>query len=154
MADYYIDSSVLVKRHIREIGTNWLQRLVDPVASNNFTTARISIIEVYSAFNRRIREGVLLLVDYATLRADFDALCANEYSLVELTAALSDKARLLLERHPLRAYDAVQLASALATNDTLFAAGLAPLPFLSADERLLAAARVEGLPIDNPNYHP
>jgi hypothetical protein len=30
-----------------------------------------------------------------------------------------------------------------------------PLPiFLCADDRLLAAARAEGLPADNPNIHP
>jgi hypothetical protein len=27
---YYADSSVLVKRHIRETGTDWLLRLLEP----------------------------------------------------------------------------------------------------------------------------
>jgi len=30
MADYYADSSVLVKRHVRETGTDWLRGLVNP----------------------------------------------------------------------------------------------------------------------------
>lgn len=60
----------------------------------------------------------------------------------------------LLEAHPLRAYDAVQLASALESNDRLVAADLAPLVFVSADTRLLAVAMAEGLATDDPTAHP
>jgi hypothetical protein len=73
---------------------------------------------------------------------------------VELTAPVVERAKLFLERHSLRAYDAVQLASALLTNDTLQAIGLPPLVFLSADAHLLVAAEAEGLEIDNPNLYP
>ena len=62
--------------------------------------------------------------------------------------------RYLLGRHPLRAYDAVQLASALIVNRALQAAHLAPLIFLSADGHLNTAATAEGLAVDNPNFHP
>jgi hypothetical protein len=48
----------------------------------------------------------------------------------------------------------VQLASALMARDTLRSAGLPPLTFLAADDRLLAAAQAEGLATDNPNAHP
>jgi hypothetical protein len=60
----------------------------------------------------------------------------------------------LLESYPLRAYDAVQLASALLTHDTLQVIGLPPPTFLAADDRLLATAEAEGLATDNPNAHP
>jgi|GEM_PF-1352005 len=60
----------------------------------------------------------------------------------------------LLDRHPLRAYDAVQLASALIVNQTLTEVDLPVPAFLSADDRLLNTARAEGLPTDNPNLHP
>jgi predicted nucleic acid-binding protein len=60
----------------------------------------------------------------------------------------------LLDRHSLRAYDAVQLASALVASRALADAAL-PLPvFLSADNDLLVIAQAEGLPTDNPNLHP
>jgi predicted nucleic acid-binding protein len=59
-----------------------------------------------------------------------------------------------LERHPLRAYDALQLASALESDTRLVGAGLAPLVFVTADTRLLAAASAEGLAIEDPNAHP
>src|SRR5215210_1474041 len=103
-------------------------------------TARISLVEVYSALNRRLREASLRPVDYAQIISDFAAICAAEYELVELTAPVVERATLLLERYSLRAYDAVQLASALLTRDMLQAAGLPLLTFLAADDRLLAAA--------------
>ena len=64
-----------------------------------------------------------------------------------------DRARRVLEQHPLRAYDAVQLASGLVANDVLLAAAIPPLTFLSADTRLLNAAALEGLTTDDPNLY-
>jgi uncharacterized protein len=52
---YYADSSVLVKRHVMEIGSVWLQNIVLPDSNNSIITAKLSIIEVFSAFNRRKR---------------------------------------------------------------------------------------------------
>ncbi len=55
MADYYADSSVLIKRHVREAGTDWFCALADASSGQVITTARISEVEVYSALNRRAR---------------------------------------------------------------------------------------------------
>ena len=154
MADYYADSSILVKRHIRETGTEWLRTLVSSGAGNTIITTQISIVEVFSAFNRRVREGMLGRDDYTALRADFTALCASEYQMLDLSAPVLEQACRLLERYPLRAYDAVQLAAALVANTTLLDAGLPALILLSADDRLLVAAQAEGLAVDNPNAHP
>lgn len=65
-----------------------------------------------------------------------------------------DQANRLLEKYPLRAYDAVHLAAAVVSNHALLANGLAPLVFVSADDRLNRAASAEGLVVDNPNAHP
>ncbi|MBI2942279.1 MAG: type II toxin-antitoxin system VapC family toxin [Chloroflexi bacterium] len=154
MADYYADSSVVVKRHVQETGSAWFQTLADPAAGNVIITARISMVEVYSALNRRLREARLSIVDYAQIVIDFMAICLTDYELVELTPSIVERARILLEHYPLRAYDAVQLASALATRDALQSAGLAAPIFLAADERLLSAAQAEGLATDDPREHP
>ena len=47
----------------------------------------------------------------------------------------------------------MHLATALVTNQRLLANNLAPLIFLSADNRLNDAASAEGLTVDNPNQH-
>jgi uncharacterized protein len=60
----------------------------------------------------------------------------------------------LAERHGLRGYDAVQLASAITIKDVQAALGLPISVFVSADKRLNAAASAEGLIVENPNDHP
>jgi uncharacterized protein len=154
MADYYADSSVLVKRHVRESGTDWFRTIADPASGQVITTARISQVEVYSALNRRVRETVLTPDQYAEIVADVAALCLTEYQFIELTPAVVARARHLLEQHALRAYDAVQLAAALTARDSLVSAGLAAPVFISSDDRLLTAAQLEGLLADNPSLHP
>jgi hypothetical protein len=153
VADYYADSSALVKRHVNEIGTAWFQALADPAAGNVIVTARLSMVEVYSAFNRRLRETQISATDYTQIVNDFTANC-SDYEWVELTHTVVERARLILERYPLRAYDAMQLASALVANDILQRANLSTLTFLSADNRLLGAAQIEGLATENPNAYP
>ena len=112
MAIYYADSSVLVKRHVNETGSAWFRALVDPSSGNDIITSRVSLVEVYSAFNRRAREALLSNKDYKQIADDFAAICSAEYSIVEFTEPVIERSRLMLERHQLRAYDAIQLASA------------------------------------------
>ncbi len=154
MATYYADSSVLVKRHVAEVGTPWVQVLADPAAGHLFATSRISIVEVISALNRRQREGTVSAAEYARISTDFAALCATTYQLVEFTEEVVDQSRRLLEQYALRAYDAVQLASALLTDRIIRASGDPPLTLLAADDPLLTAAQREGLVANNPNWHP
>ena len=69
------------------------------------------------------------------------------------TDAIVARAQDLASAHLLRAYDAVQLASALESNARLLIAGSSPLTFVSADTRLLTAAAAEGLATEDPNSH-
>ncbi len=110
---YYADSSVLVKRHIHEIGTDWLLELLGPTANNSITTSTLSIVETLSALNRRVREATLNIAHYPQIAEDFLAVSNNEYRFVHLTTEVIDKTQRLLESYPLRAGDAIQLASAI-----------------------------------------
>jgi len=154
MTTYYLDTSALIKRYVQEIGTVWIQTLVTPAAGHTLLTARITMVEVYSALARRRREGSVPPADCAIAAQAFAAHSVNDYDFVELDLNVVALARDLLERHPLRAYDAVQLASALIVNRVLLAVPLPPLVFLSADDPLNAVAAAEGLTIDDPNLHP
>jgi hypothetical protein len=80
--------------------------------------------------------------------------CDDEYHNVRLTPATLNRAVALTQRHRLRGYDAIQLATALSTQDQYRAAQLPDLTFVAADDDLVAAARAEGLPAENPNQHP
>jgi uncharacterized protein len=78
----------------------------------------------------------------------------REYVVIELNGAIAEDAQRLLDTHPLRGFDAIQLASALAANARMVAAGISPLMFVSGDVRLLNAATSERLMTDNPNNYP
>jgi len=154
MPTYYLDSSALVKRYVAEAGSIWLQPIVAPATGYLLLTSRITTVEVAGALARRRREGSLAPSDYTDALQAFRYDTFTQYRLVEVDASVSDLAGDLVEHHPLRAYDAVQLASALAANRILQLLALSLLTFLSADDRLVAAARAEGLMADNPNLHP
>jgi hypothetical protein len=67
-------------------------------------------------------------------------------NIVEIRAALVALVPDLVMRHPLRGYDAVQLAAAL----TVRTSGMA-VEFWSSDVGLCQAAATEGLRVVNPN---
>lgn len=150
MAVLYVDSSALVKRYLAEIGTAWLQLLLDPAAKNEVYLVRIAYTELIAAISRRQRGGTVTLADAVQARADFRADFAADYLPIEVTVPLVEQAALLAEKHGLRGYDAVHLAAALSVQT----AYPSPVTVVSADTELNAAALAEGLLVDNPNLHP
>lgn len=151
---YYADSSVLVKRHIHEIGTDWLLGLLRPSENNSIVTSSLSIVEALSALNRRLREAAINLADYPQIADDFLAISNNEYRFVDVTTEVIDKTPRILESYPLRAGDAIQLASAILARSTMHEANLSAPIFLASDNKLLDAAVAEGFTTDNPLLHP
>jgi uncharacterized protein len=151
---YYADSSVLVKHHVSEIGSVWFQNLVLPASNNSIITAKLSIVEVFSAFNRRKREATISQIDYDDFAKDFSTISNNEYHLIDLSDSIIVESQRLLETHPLRAGDAIQLATAIYARNMLQNSGLSSPIFLASDDKLLNAAITEGFAIDNPNLNP
>ena len=150
---YYLDTSALLKKYVHETGSVWLQGLLAPPPTLA-TTTHLVMAEIISALNRRVREGNVTAADYARLIGRFRDDCRVRYQLIAVNNAILHRAGDMLERHPLRAYDAIHLATALTVNRRLLASGAAGLVFLCADDRLLQAAAAEGLAVDNPNDHP
>ena len=74
----------------------------------------------------------------AALDRDLPAL-----AVVEMIPDITAEARALLVRHPLRAGDAIHLASCLYLQREL----REPVPFVAFDQRLLEAARSEGVTV-------
>jgi predicted nucleic acid-binding protein len=153
MTAYYLDTSGLIKRYVTETGSTWVRQLFQPEQDHFFITCRLTMPEVYSALARRLRDGSVSRDHYDTNTQAFQDDSVTVYRFIELTLDVVNLSRQLLERHPLRANDAVQLASALIANRSLITAGLDPLHFLSADNRLVAVAVADGLTSVNPNDH-
>ena len=135
----YFDASALVKRYVRETGSTTVRRLL---ASGIAASSRLSEVEISSGIIRRAREGAFTIQRrdrmLAALQSDVRAL-----AIVEMTPEVTAHARTLLMRHPLRAGDAVQLASCVYLQQQL----AQPVPFVAFDGRLVHAARAEGLTV-------
>lgn len=150
MSLLFADTSAIAKRYINEIGSAWVEQWIEPAAGNIIIIARIAPVEMFSLLARREREGSITPGARVGLGNDFLIHVRNEYLTVPLDDRVLDEARELTSRYPLRALDAIQLASALAATKTL---NTAPT-FISADRNLLAAASAEGLNTDDPRAHP
>jgi len=152
MSYFFLDTSALVKRYMQEPGSGWVLDLTDSQQGHSMVLAEITIVEAAAAIAARHRapRGISL--------AERDAIVAllaehrlREYQLVPLNYEILDLAVHLTQNHRLRGCDAVQLATALHTHQTLVAVGLAGLSFVAADNDLVAAARAEEMNAINPN---
>jgi len=154
MPAHFLDSSGLVKRYIREAGTGWVRYVCATAALDGLYIAQIAGVETVAAVARRVRQGATTPGDGAAAIATLKHQLISDYAIVGITDALLQRAMDLVEKHGLRGYDAVQLASALQVKALRQASGLSSLAFVSADAHLNAAAAAEGLAVDDPNAHP
>ena len=154
MTAYFLDSSALVKRYVSETGSVWVQQITAPQTGNLLFITRITWVEVISAFARRQREGSLTSADVALVIQTFRSDLNTQYQVIELDAKLAVSAGQKVNQYPLRAYDAVQLASVLRIQPAFTTTQSTSLIFLTADNRLSAIAGALGLLTDNPNHHP
>lgn len=131
----FFDASALVKRYIRESGSSSVQRLL---REGTPSVSRLTEAEVSSAFARRRREGTLSEPQHArvlgALRSDL-----ARFHVVELSGDVVSRVHALLGRYPVRAADALQLASALVLREAV-----GTVAFVAYDVRLREAARAEG----------
>ncbi len=134
----YLDTSALVKLYVPERGSGDARRIVGQ--ATRVGTSRISYVEARAAFARRYREGALSRRDYGEVLRSLEHEWEN-YVLLEVTAAIIRAAGDLTEKHVLRAYDAIHLATALSVRPAL------TMEFLASDERLIEAAAKEGFAI-------
>lgn len=154
MAAYIFDSSAVVKRYVREMGTAWVLSLTDPSAGQAVYVAGITGVEVVSALTRQTRSGAFTPTDAATALSQFRHDLAHQYHIVAITPTLLAHAMALAETHALRAYDAVQCATAVLLHTERRTLGMPPLTLVPADTALNTAAAAEGLRVEDPNAHP
>jgi len=114
---------------------------------NRFVLMAITQIEFRSAIRRRQRAGDLDRAAAETLLRDLAMHFDGFFLRQAMSEAVIDTACGLIDNHPLRGYDAIQLAGCLA----LRSANAHEHPvFVCSDDDLLAAAEAEGLLVWNP----
>ena len=154
MGYYFFDSSALVKYYVSELGSAWVEGVIDAQPPNHLALAQITGVEVVAALARRVRAGVATAADVALAIQLFRTDFQSKFDVLPVTAVLLTEAMNLAELHRLRGYDATQLAFAIAYAAQLKARKKGPLTLISADLELNQAAQAEGLLTDDPNQHP
>jgi predicted nucleic acid-binding protein len=136
----YFDTSALVKRYVGEPGHRQVLQLL---RRNNCVTSAVAPVELRSALRRRVSEGTL---DQGQLPRILKRFVRDRtfWTLVEVRSDLLTVAETLVAVHPLRALDAIHVASA-----QLFAGrvGTAAVIFVSADARQTTTAAALGMKI-------
>jgi predicted nucleic acid-binding protein len=143
---YFLESSALAKLFVMEDGSQAMIDLVESIAQPQKLLSSLGFVEVHSAIRRRERAGELTPA-YADQA--IGAMAAEIPLMMEQTInpSVIETSRLMIDRHALRALDAVQLASCHVARATI---GFTDLVFVASDNALLAAAQKEDFAVWNP----
>ena len=132
----YLDTSSLVKLYVEEEGSPLVRELVE--RSELVATSVVAYAEARAALARQRREGGLTAAGYDRAKADFERDWPR-YLTIEVSEAVYRSAGDLAEKHHLRGFDGLHLASYLA----LHREGARQTRFSAFDEALNQAARKE-----------
>jgi uncharacterized protein len=146
LALYFLDTSALVKLYVQEPGTDRLLPLVSDQPENRFAVLAISAVEIRSAIRRRQRAGDIDAGVAAAILASMQSHAEARFIRQVINDTVIDTALEMIDRYPLRAYDAIQLAGCL----VVCAITAEAFTFVCSDHRLLEAARSERLKTFDP----
>ena len=119
MAFYYFDASALVKYYVTEPGSTWVRQMIDeqdPMsgqAHHIILVAEITRVEVAAGLAVIERVGRIRRAERDRAYRRFMSQLAHRYAIMPLSTDDFATAAHLTQQHPLKAYDAIQLATAL-----------------------------------------
>jgi len=128
----YFDTSVLVKRYVKEQGSAAARRLLQRY---RFLSSAVAPVEVVSILSRRRTLGELTQRDFVAIRSRLRK-DRSYWELVEVSESVLNQAEELAQKTGLRTLNALHLASVL----TFQAASGLTIPFITADVRQRKAA--------------
>lgn len=135
-----------MKLYIAEPGSEKMLRFANVEDDRNKVVSALARVEARSALCR-LRQGKSITPAEAS--AALDALADDLRRMIEqpVNPPVLEAASTVIDRHYLRAMDAVQLGCAIVARDLLAAPDM---KFVASDESLLDAARAEGFETWNP----
>jgi predicted nucleic acid-binding protein len=136
----YADTSALVKRYIREAGSDQVTSEFEQARS--IATAAITQVEMASALAKAVQLGWVSEPSITQAWQDF-LVHWQAYVRLPITTNVVERAAALAWQYHLRAYDALHLACALVWQDIM----QEEVVFACFDNNLLEAARQAGLKI-------
>ena len=134
----YLDTSSLVKLYVEEDESSKVDALV---TSSEFTaTSLVAYAEARAAFARRFREKAFTPDEHDRIKEFFDKDWSS-YLILSVTKNMIRLAGDLAEKHALRGFDSIHLASALTLRQELSS----PIVFSCFDDKLQKASKRENL---------
>ena len=131
----YLDTSSLIKLYVAEVHSEEVRQLV--AEASVVATSVVAYAETRAALARLRREGLLAAAKAASVRNQFEEEWPA-YLTLDATRALCREAGDLAEKHGLRGFDSIHLASFA---EVARRAGADSTRFSSFDDRLNQAAR-------------
>ena len=113
----YLDSSVLVKRYVREVGSEAVNSRFE--AGETIYTSVLSFAEVHAAIGRKYREKELSVIEKEKLINEFQEDWLFSLNVLELTTNTMSALPSLCQQYYLKASDAVHLSAAFWLRDTI-----------------------------------
>ncbi len=129
----YFDTSVLVKRYVKEEGSTRARSLFKRY---RFLSSSIAPLEVVSALCRRRTIGDIAEKDFRAILSRIQEDRAY-WDLIEVSPRVLERAEELIQQTALRTLDALHIASALVVQS---ASGIR-VPFITGDARQCEAAK-------------
>ncbi len=129
----YLDSSAFAKRFIEEAGSEKVEAICAQATELGLSV--ISVPEIISALNRRLREQTLSSNQYNEAKKHLLDDVRDAY-IINLTVPVIGSSIKIIEASPSRAMDALHIACAIEWGANLF---------VSADKQQLTAAKKAGL---------
>ena len=108
MAFYYLETSALVKLYVRESGTERVLALANRTTENRLAILALTQVEFRSAVRRRERNGEIPPLVAIQLLKAFKRHVEQRFVSQVINDFVLDIASALVDRHALRAYDAIQ----------------------------------------------
>ena len=134
----YLDTSSLVKLYVEEDESSKVDALV---RSSEFTaTSLVAYAEARAAFAHRFREKAFTPDEHDRIKEFFDKDWSS-YLILSVTGNMIRLAGDLAEKHALRGFDSIHLASALTLRQELSS----PIVFSCFDDKLQKASKRENL---------
>src|SRR5215210_1491397 len=148
LAAYYLDASAAIKAYSEERGADRVEEILEH--GTEVHISRVGVVEVAAAFFGKTKTGEMWMEEAVSALEEFRLDIENTYRIAEVRSVTTECAIEVAERHRLRAYDCLQLATALLLQEQRASFELAPLVFVSSDAELNAAAEGEGLNVEDP----
>jgi len=136
----YLDTSAMIKLYIQEAGSELIKEAID--TNRIIATAGIAYSEAISAFVRLTLLNSISKKDYEICKSSIKRDWAS-FFIIDVSENIIQLAADLIEKHKIRSFDGIHLASAVLLNKQINKR----VTFSSWDKKLLKSAQKEELQI-------